>query len=319
MLKIRKNKSFYIVFMIPILISGCGKSCLESVNKFSATANEGTNTIKEYYNSINERELDLYLQQHVLEKTLELSDTVTISIPAGKTATYLTPIALNGDLIPKDKLNLRLSLLNTVTEFGTKLSLLASSDRPAKIQESIEGLSKDLQQLKSDFESVQGIDPPAKNYIEPLGSLIGVISKVVSDNYRWSVVKESVIDSEPHINTILDFISKDLDQIDSIPKVQSEENYNLYWRYYNKMRQSLTMQERSDALNKILKYRNSVSLLNENKPSKITNGMKSALSSLVQTAKSNCASSDLSSFKLELDLFLNDVLSIQNSIKKIVQ
>lgn len=313
-------KHFSKVFILSFLVTSCGQqACLKPISEFDSGVKEGIVSINQYYKNINDNELKLYLQELALNPNLKVGTSRQIINPTNdEKKVIISP--LNPDyepIIPNKVLQSRLELLSVISDFSSKLSELSGTQKTQELESAIDGFNGNLNNLIKHYKEIDKVETLNQYKTGPILTILKSLSTLFVNEYRWSEIKKAIVKAEPQIKEILTFIGQDLDTLSKVSLEQARQFDLESQNFYNQSSSNLTLEQRSELLEKIRQYHSSAMLTENYKPSDITTQMEKALTALSNAAKSGCAPKDLAGLKTEIDYFIDQVIILKDAINEL--
>lgn len=330
------------ILTILLLVTGCGdrENLLKQISEFDRSVQTGTEAIAAYYNNINEQEVKLYTMVIALYPTCELGDEINYQCLNpnwdGRSGEF-SPSPLQQPPIPLESIQARLEILKELSTYSKNLAALAGDTSAEQFQGNMLTLTARLQSLEKKFGELQkkaersnasnsnnpALQPDltiSERYLTPIGTIIGILGKMATQQAQWSAVRQAIIKAEQPINTILTEIGKDLDAyVYPLTVTGSDQRYTLLILNYNQRRAQLKPAERIEFLNDIIKAKAAYDLAVITKPSIVPNDLLEAHSKLVQLAKSDGNPKDLAEVKAWLERFKADVEQLVIAVRQLAQ
>jgi hypothetical protein len=345
--KSRRNLRWALLALL-LLAVGCDRqSLLKKVNEFDRQVNESTVVITDYYQTLNKQEVDLYLLVLELEPNCRMGNYINYNClqknwdesaarnnftrrsaadPNIKDPCEESSLIQDRDgwlCSPLERppfsekgIKARLNLLKSLTEYSKELAKLAGDNSPSKFQENVTTLKSRLISLGETLK----LDSTATQYIDPISKIIGILGKLALQEYQWGEARKFIIEAEPDINKILDFLAQDLDKYRGrLLEVNTEARYTLLMNYYNTVRKEQKREERSVLLNEIRESKAAYDLAVREKPSKVPIQLKDIYGKLVKLAQSDGAVQDLAQLNAAIDLFKDDIEQLKTAVIQLLE
>ena len=318
------------ILTILLLATGCTnrESLLKEIGEFDQAVQTGTEAIAAYYTNLNEQEMKLYSMVIELEPNCELGDRINYNCldpnwDRSSGAWFDSP--LKQPPFPLESIQVRLDLLKELTEYSKTLAAIAGDESGEKFQGNITTLTQRLGSLEKKLQTLeQGADSGTpdstitQRYLTPIGTIIGILVKIQLEEAKWNTIRESVIEAEESVNTVLDEVANDLDTyVYPLTITGADQRYSLLIQTYNEKRLQLSQGARRTVLDDIITAKTTYDLALVNLPSKIPNNLKGAHTSLVKIANSDGAPKDLAELRAWLERFKDDAQQLKTAIEQL--
>jgi hypothetical protein len=323
----RIGLSLFTSFLFLTSCGGNRENLLKEITEFDKSVQVGMEEIAVYYSSANEQELNTYLLVLELNPNCEAGDFIDYKcLDPNFKGPGKTPTPLKQPAIPMASIQARISLLRELADYSKSIATIAGNDSPEKFQGSVKTLQTRLISLEQKFQLLQnqpGNSPDSTisvRYLKPITTIIGILGKIAIEEAKWSAIRNSIIEAEAPVNTVLKSVGNDLDTyILPLTTTDADLRYSLLIDYYNNNRLRFTQVERNRIVTKIADYKKTYDLVTNNKPSKIPNDLLESHKSLVKLAKSNGSVKDIAELKAWLDKFKSDVEQLKEAVNQLSQ
>jgi hypothetical protein len=195
-----------------------------------ATFQEVTATSAEalsaYYRGLNAFERDLYLEARLYDPKL------TVAASEGG-----RPTPLAGNVFSPESIRARLDAVHLVGAYAQRLSDLATSDEPQRVEEGVKRLGERLGKVDGTFAKLA--DASAARYAGPVSQLLGALASMYVEEKRDAAVRAAVVQGAPAVGEVLDLLERDFAELlGSARRLGLKESMATRVAYYNEVRLS---------------------------------------------------------------------------------
>ena len=249
------------------------------IKQFATVTSAGVEEISSYYLELNDYERQLYIEERMLDPTLEATSRTSENQP--------TP--LSRDRFDPAAIQVRIRLLRQLQDYTEGLSTLAGGSQEQSFKQQLSALDGNLTGLKDRIDQVSGgdgKDKDAKKYLDPITSIIGIIGQAIVEKKRADAIHNIIIQGETPVNSALDLLQADMQKYLDSTRLTGEAQRLFDWMtYYNDHRAKMSPQERKETLEHIRQLAQASEILAYRSPSTIVASLKKAHIALVQSAR----------------------------------
>ena len=313
-MKTRRARQVMLVVGVAVILTGCAqKNFKEPIAKFQKSTDEAAAAISSYYTELNRFERDLYFQ----ERLVEPETRVLLIDETGK------PTLLLGDPFDPESIQARIALIRQIAIYGEKLSDLAGNDAPDRFKMGVTELKTSLGNLVGRFEDLankpDNPDKAAKDYVEPIGSIVDVIGQTLIERKRQKALKLAILNGEKPITEILDFLERDLKKyVESTQRTGRRQALSELVNKYNNTpnRDKRPWIELKMMLDEIQQAAEAVRIVSASQPADVVIGMREVYRELIKAAKAP-PPSDLGSIISALEEYEAKVKELGEAVIKL--
>jgi hypothetical protein len=314
------------LLLLPLMLSSvaCDNSQFkERIADFQESVGLVSGAVGTYYAEMNQFERELYLQDVLLHPTKIVS-------ARGTPPTLFGPFN-------EDSIKARMDAITLLGKYGQRLALLAGTDAPERFASASQELGTNLFNLQSTFRSLdRSGDPTASNFLTPIGTIVGVIGKMILEAKRDKKLRLAIDEAAPAVRTVIDLIENDLNNV-IVPArltghIKTLQDLVEYYNCLDRTGTSSTpassvcptppvkasLTERRDLLSRINQSARQYELFKTANPGEAVSSMREAHEALVKYAADrnpkNLAAlvSTLDAFRSRAQQIANAVLQIRN-------
>lgn len=297
--------------LLPVLlvamVSGCTNiDFREPVSSYNQGMALSGAVLSQYYSSLNDQARDTYIVSARYNEGMEILEDED-GAPTGLVA-----------LIPPEAIKARLDSIGLISQFGSKLAALAGSDAPERINTGVVTLGESYKNLASSFRDARGFGPSKTNpdYIAPVTTIIGELSKQYEDNKRDKLLGDAIKNGYPAVEAILLLIEKDIPIIHQWAVNNTSLQLSNATTYYNEKRATLSFEQRSALLSQISVYAKSYQDLSVNQPTNVVIAMREVNAELLAYANNPKDENRIVRLTSAIDTFNSRVQPIAEAILK---
>lgn len=267
--------------LLLLALVSCSTGNLKApVAEFAAQAAAGVEEITFYYQELNEYERQLYLEERALDAKLEVLKVDEQGKPTPLFDKPFDPRAIQA----------RVRLLNELQNYTTQLASLSAGGDEKRFKTEVAKLTSNLTNVKDRFDQLSSgesaPDADAKKFLNPIGTIVGIIGEAILEKKRSDAVKDIIIKSSEPVNQAFEFLEKDMQKfIDATRRTGQRLQLAEWVSYYNENREKMTLEERKATLTYIRQLVNETDLVTQASPSQIATALKNAHLALVEAAK----------------------------------
>ncbi len=317
----RRTAGVLSVAIVLLTLCACSNDAISArVEDFADSVTAANGAIATYYGGLNEQEVELYFQMLELDPTKRVGDYVTVSAD-NRDYTFRSPLSQ----LPFDEkvIQERIAVLSHLTAYSRGLAELAGAASRSAFQANMSTLKGKLEDLEQHFASAR--DAPgqqqeakrAKQYAGALEDLVGVVGKWYLNSQRWSAVRRAVVDGEKPVNTLLDFVAEDLQEVQKAVETGADDRYTTAIVYYNLNRQRAPDAARIAALEQIRRFKQAWDAARKSRPDAVVQRLKKTHTALVRVAKEDRTPVSLAALNTQLELYKDDVQTLVASARVI--
>src|SRR5262249_46869843 len=138
--------------------------------------------LRDFYQSRNTYEVDLYLDGVAADPTKEVVTRDTSG-----------PTPLGTPTFSPTNIATRLNALDLIGAYAARLAALAASDAPSKFKDAASLLGENLSSLDKTFQRLTDQpDPTASRFIAPIANIIGAVGEMVLENKRDKLIAAGI-------------------------------------------------------------------------------------------------------------------------------
>jgi hypothetical protein len=290
-------------------LGGCVTTRLtQPVTSFQESINTSACAIGIYYNTLNEFEREIYLDECLYNPSKEV-----LSIDASGMPTPLLGKSFNAKSIKA-----RTDAIILLGIYAKRLTELAGSDAPLRFKENATILGDNLFNLQNTFGQLSKSDVTAKNYTGPIGTLVGVVGNIYLEQKRDAALKTAIEEGAPSVRKILLLLQKDFAEVIDLLKTSGlKEKLAIRVSYYNDHRKSFNFEKRKQLLADIKETGSSYEASVAANPANLVQAMSDAHESLVKYALLPNTPQNLSELLTSLETFKIRADESISAVKKI--
>ena len=247
------------------------------VQSFRDSTQRTIGTLRDFYQSRNAYEVDLYLSAVAADPTQE----ALARDGNGR------PTPLGRPIFAADSVAARLNALDLVGAYSGRLAQLAGSDAPARFRDAAELLGTNLSSLDKTFQKLSPADESAARFVTPIANLIGAIGEMVLENKRDALVTAGIEKGEQPVQQVLMLLRDDMDNIFGLEENAGDaERLAILIDAYNRERQQLGFEQRKARLEEIKAAQLTRATAAQSVPAALVTSMMDAEAALIQLARS---------------------------------
>jgi hypothetical protein len=295
-----------------LCVTGCATNRYRvPVGSFRDDAQRTIGTLRDFYQSRNSYEVDLYLDGVAADSEQEVltSDAAGQQTPLGK-ATF-SPLGIAA----------RLNALDLVGAYAGRLAALASSDAPSKFKDAASLLGTNLSSLDKTFQRLSGeADPTASKFISPIANIIGAVGEMVLEQKRDALIAAGIQKGEGPVNEVLGLVRDDMDTVFNLQVRTGEaERFATLVTAYNKDRSQLSYEQRKARLEEIKVAQRAKVAVGDAVPSALVTSMMDAHTALVELARSPRRPANFADFNDALALWASRVEYLAGQLRTLIR
>ena len=247
------------------------------VQSFRDSTQRTIGTLRDFYQSRNAYEVDLYLSAVAADPTQE-------ALAKDRNG---RPTPLGRPIFAADSVAARLNALDLVGAYSGRLAQLAGSDAPARFRDAAELLGTNLSSLDKTFQKLSPADESAARFVTPIANLIGAIGEMVLENKRDALVTAGIEKGEQPVHQVLMLLRDDMDNIFGLEENAGDaERLAILIDAYNRERQQLGFEQRKARLEEIKAAQLTRATAAQSVPAALVTSMMDAEAALIQLARS---------------------------------
>ena len=305
------RRRYSITFFIAssFFFGGCVTTRLtQPVTSFQESINTSACAIGIYYNTLNEFEREIYLDECLYNPSKEVLSNDASGMP--------TPLL--GTSFNAKSIKARTDAIILLGIYAKRLAELAGTDAPLKFKQNATILGDNLFSLQHTFEQLSKSDVTAKNYTGPIGTLVGVVGNIYFEQKRDAALKTAIEEGAPSVRKILLLLQKDLAEvIDPLKTSGLKEKLAIRVGYYNDHRKTFNYEKRKQLLAEIKEVGSSYEASIAANPANLVQAMSDAHESLVKYASLPNTPQNLAEFLTSLETFKIRADESISAVKKI--
>lgn len=268
-------KQLFFASTFAFIISGCTsidfKQPITSYNESMAVSGA---ILATYYSELNNQARDSYLIQAKYNQGKSLWEVEG----GAKTAMVA--------FIPPEAIKVRLTAISLISQYGSKLALLAGSDAPGRVSTGIVQIGATYNQLAERFRTAPDIPQgaPSKDYATPIATIASVVGSEYLDSKRDALLMQAIQDGYPAVDKVLSLLEKDLPTIHVWATGKADDQMTDAMEYYNANKEKMSFEQRSLVLSEINGYARGFQSLVINQPQDVVSAMRDANKALLDYA-----------------------------------
>jgi hypothetical protein len=266
--------------------------------------------LREFYQSRNTYEVDLYLNGVAADPTQEVLKKDANGRPTPLGAPTFSPAGIAA----------RLNALDLVGAYATRLGALASSDAPSKFKDAASLLGENLASLDKTFQRLSGeSDPTASKFTTPIASIVGAVGEMVLERRRDEMITAGIEKGEGPVNDVLGLVRDDMDKVFSLQLMTGEaERFADLVMAYNVDRPKLTYEQRKTRLEEIKIAHLAGTAVADSVPAALITSMMDAHAALVELARSPRRPANFADFNDALELWTSRIEYLAGQIRSLL-
>ncbi|WP_146117526.1 MULTISPECIES: hypothetical protein [unclassified Pseudomonas] len=279
----------------------------EPVSSYSKGMALSGAVLSTYYSELNNQARDTYITQAKYDETLPILETDEDGVR--------TPLV---SLFPPEAIKVRLDSIGLISQYGSKLSQLAGSDAPERVGAGVVKLGDSYTKLSDSFAAAAklGNNDTSTKYVEPVKTIVSVISEKYMDDKRDQLLTEAVEKGYPAVETVLLLLEGDIPLIHQWAVNQSSNQLSRASTYYNENKSKMSFEQRSALLDQISKYSKNYQELTVNQPTDVVVAMREVNAALLTYARNPKDENRIVRLTSEIDTFNSRVGPIAEAIIK---
>jgi len=292
-------------------ITGCATNKYRApIGAFRDDTQRTVGALRDFYQSRNTYEVDLYLNGVAADSTFEVL-----------TADSNGPTPLGAATFSPASMTARLNALDLVGAYASRLAALASSDAPARFRDAAGLLGTNLVSLDKTFQKLSGdSDPTASRFISPIASIVGAVGEMVLEHKRDELIAAGLAKGEGPVQEVLGLVRDDLDKVFSLQVATGEaERFATLVAAYNRDRSKLSYEQRKSRLEEIKAAHRTRMAVASAVPSALVTSMLDAHAALVALARSPRRPENFAEFTDALELWASRVAFLSGQIKSLIR
>lgn len=298
----------------------------ERIGDFEQSVGLASSSIGTYFTEMNQFERELYLQDVYLHPTKTVrprwtTDPRTRAVKPGLFGPF-----------NEDSIKARMDAITLLGRYGQRLAELAGTDAPERFNSAAQALGTNLFNLQGTFQDLAGAgDPSAKDFISPIGKIVGAIGKMIIERKRDEKLRIAIAEAAPAVRTVINQLERDLNEI-VVPQRLSGNSQSLQQLivFYNcavnpgsmavdmcpAPPPALNLEQRRQLLNNIGDAAQRYELFKANNPAEVLSKLRDAHEALVDYAEDR-SSRNLTTLIASLDSFRSSTQQIADAIIQI--
>ena len=186
-------------------ITGCATNKYRApIGAFRDDTQRTVGALRDFYQSRNTYEVDLYLNGVAADATFEVV-----------TADSNGPTPLGAATFSPASMTARLNALDLVGAYASRLAALASSDAPARFRDAAGLLGTNLVSLDKTFQKLSGDSDQRRRFISPIASIVGAVGEMVLAHKRDELIAAGLAKGEGPVQEA-QLVRDDLDKVFSL-------------------------------------------------------------------------------------------------------
>jgi len=293
------------------LLPGCKTpgSFREPVALFQKGTAQASGALGKYYSELNRFERDLYLDERLYDPGLE----VLASDPVGQ------PTPLLGKIFSPQSIQARMDAIALLSVYAERLVTLAGSEAPGKLSEGSKALGTQLGSLGQQLQTLaKKGDSSASRYVEPVTTLVGVITSLYVENMQGQALQKGIEQGEPQVNALIDLLEADM--VDVLgPQRLTGAKQALATRvvYYNTHRDKLSLAERRAVLEDIRRSTDDYEALVVANPVDMARALRDAHEALLRFARAERKLESFQDLSAAMQVFQSRVETAAAAVQRI--
>ena len=305
-----------LLHCLALATTSCGNQRYrELIASFEQSVETTSAAVGAYFTELNEYERGLYLQELILDPSLEVAASVD-----GVPTPLITPV------FDTDSIKARTEAIRLLGVYGRRLAELAGAEAPAKFASNVEALGDNLSGLANTFSSLKdkrGIkkaDATAANYTGPVAKIVGVVGQMMLERKRDAALTAAIREGAPAVNSLLDLLENDLNEVVN-PQRQTGALLTLasLTHEYNERRKELSKSGREEALEEIRRAARHYELVLATNPAELIQSMRDVHEALVRYAESNRRPENLAEVVSRLEEFHQRAQRVSEAVDELRQ
>jgi len=292
-------------------VTGCATNQYRApIGAFRDDTQRTVGVLRDFYQSRNTYEVDLYLNGVAADPTFEVL-TADSNGPTPLGTTTFLPASIAA----------RLNALDLVGAYASRLAALASSDAPSRFRDAAGLLGQNLASLDKTFQRLSGeSDPTASRFISPIASIVGAVGEMVLERKRDELIAAGLEKGEGPVQEVLGLVRDDLDRVFSLQVATGErERFATLVAAYNRDRSKLSYEQRKSRLEEIKAAHRARTAVAGAVPSALVTSMLDAHAALVALARSPRRPANFAEFNDALELWASRVEYLSGQIKSLIR
>jgi hypothetical protein len=298
------------IVALVLCVTGCATNRYRvPVTSFRDDTQRTIGALREFYQSRNTYEIDLYLNGVAADSTKEVV-TKDSSGPTPLGTPTFSPASVAA----------RLNALDLVGAYATRLGALASSDAPSQFRDAASLLGDNLASLDKTFQRLSESDPTASRFISPIASIVGAVGEMVLERRRDALITAGIKRGEGPVNEVLRLVRDDMDKVFSLQLRTGEaERFADLVTAYNRERSKLTYEGRKARLDEIKTAHLARIAAGDSVPAALITSMMDAHAALIELASSPRRPTNFADFNDALELWASRVDYLAGQIRTLIR
>lgn len=305
-----------VLLCVVLAATSCGNQRYRAlIATFEESVETTSAAVGSYFTELNEFERELYLQDRVLDPSLEVAAT-----DDGVPTPLVTPV------FDPDSIKARMEAIRLLGVYGRRLAELAGTEAPAKFASNVEALGGNLEGLANTFGSLKDKkegkkeDATAEKYAGPVAKIIGVVGQMILERKRDAALTAAIRDGAPAVRNILDLLENDLNEVVN-PQRRTGALVTLasLTNDYNERREGMSKSARKEALEEIRRAAHHYELVLATNPAELIQSMRDAHEALVRYAESDRRPENLAEVVARLEEFHRRAQRVSEAVHELRQ
>lgn len=261
-------------------------------------------TARIYVTQLNKIQRDAYIDRQVVAaKQIKLSEIE------------------KEELLSQKEINIRLRALNELSKYGELLVQLTSSDAPERVTSNAEDLSKSLDKLQGNLDSLN-TDSSAgfKGAFGPVAKLIGEVTRLAVEQKIQQALDRAILGGEKPIQSLINTIRDDIVTAFELKRTTLSDARTIYIDGYERERERKRgysiLRERGQEIKLALDIWEAFPASD---PRESLDAMAAAHGALLDYSKSPKKSGDLAAFTAQMELFVARAKRVGNAVRQLQQ